>query len=161
MGEAFVEQLVPQKTTGKTMLKLAGLIALCVVSLPIGLSTGFFVLPLILIFVVFYFWKRLSYIEYEYIYCNGELDIDRIAGMESRKRFISIDVRDMEILAPSGASALQPYQNLKVYDCSSNTGAHTYEVVAERKGQKVRVIFEPNKEILDAMRLLAPRKVMM
>ncbi len=162
MGENYVEQLIKQKMTTKSMMIIAGLVFLSFVSVVVGfvILPGFFIIPVIVIFLAYYFGKRYTSIEYEYVYYNGEIDIDRIMGMESRKRFISINAKDMEILAPSGSSALQPYQNLKVYDCSTNTGAHAYEVVTEKKGQKVRVIFEPNKEILDGMRMFAPRKVL-
>ena len=51
------------------------------------------------------------------------------------------------------------YANLKTIDCSSNTGAKTYEIVGTRKGQLVRVIFEPSQKLVDGIRLLAPRKV--
>ncbi len=175
MGENYVEQLVKQKMTGKTLMIVVGLVALCFICAVAGFIFGVLPIALVIIFIVYYFGKRFTSIEYEYVYYNGEIDIDRISGREARKRFISISAKDMEILAPSGSSALQPYQNLKVYDCSSNTGAHTYEVVAKKKvtGSKkksnatdgneplVRVVFEPNKEILDGMRLYAPRKVLL
>lgn len=163
MGENYVEQLVKQKMTTKSMLILAGLVFLSFVSVVVGLFIlpGMFIIPVIVIFAAYYFGKRFTSLEYEYVYYNGEVDIDRIMGMEARKRFITISAKDMEILAPSGSSALQPYKNLKVYDCSSNSGAHTYEVVTKKKEQNVRIIFEPNKEILDGMRLFAPRKVLL
>ncbi len=163
MGENYVEQLVKQKMTTKSMLIVAGLVFLSFVSVVVGLFIlpGMFIIPVVVIFLAYYFGKRFTSLEFEYVYYNGEVDIDRIMGMESRKRFVTISAKDMEILAPSGSSALQPYQNLKVYDCSTNTGAHAYEVVTEKKGQKVRIIFEPNKEILDGMRMFAPRKVLL
>ena len=162
MGETYIEQLIKQKMTTATLFKIAGLLLAEVASIGVVVLfiPQFFILPLLVLFGVIFFIKRISCVEFEYIYCNGEVDIDRILGMESRKRFVSIDARKMEILAPVGASALAPYKDLKVYDCSTNTGAHAYEVVTERKGKKVRIIFEPNKEILDGLRLYAPRKVL-
>ncbi|MEE1314386.1 MAG: hypothetical protein UHS49_01285 [Faecalimonas sp.] len=160
MGEAFTEQLVRQKMTGKTMLKLVGLVALVLVSIVATMILPILsVLVVVALFVAYYFGKRLMCVEFEYVYFNGELDIDRIMGMEARKRLLSTSVKDMEVLAPSGASVLQPYQNLKVYDCSTNSGNHTYELVAKVKEQNVRIIFEPNEEILQGMRYYAPRKV--
>jgi len=65
----------------------------------------------------------------------------------------------MEVLAPTGSPELRPYQELKVYDCSSKTENKTYEIVAKLKEQNVRIIFEPNDTILQGMRFYAPRKV--
>jgi hypothetical protein len=106
-----------------------------------------------------YLWGRWKCVEYEYIYFNGELDIDRILGMEARKRVITISAKEMEVLAPTGSPELRPYQQLKVYDCSSKTENKTYEIVAKLKGENVRIIFEPNDIILEGMRFYAPRKV--
>ncbi len=176
MGENYIEQLVKQNMTGKSILKIVGLVAMVLVSFIVSMLFPFLmILPVVAIFVAFYFGKRFSCVEFEYIYYNGDMDIDRILGKETRKRFISISAKDMEIIAPSGSSALRPYENLKVYDCSTNSGTHTYEIVTKKivTGSKkksnategdaplVRIIFEPNKEILDGMRMFAPRKVLL
>ncbi len=160
MGDSYTEQLVKQKASSTIMLKKIGLIIAIIICAVIAMAVpALVVLPALGIFGLFYLWRRWSSVEYEYIYFNGELDIDRIMGQEARKRLISISAKDMEILAPTGYGELQRYQNLKVYDCSSMTGNKTYEIVAKLKDQNVRVIFEPNDTILQGMRFYAPRKV--
>ena len=162
MGESYTEQLVKQKTSGQTMLKKAGLIvALMILEVIAMIIPVLIVLPALGIMGVWYLWKRWSSVEFEYIYYNGEIDIDRIMGREARKRVFSASAKEMEVLAPTGSDQLRPFQNLKVYDCSSNTGNKTYELVAKVKDQNVRVIFEPNDEILQGMRYYAPRKVIL
>lgn len=160
MGDSYTEQLVKQKTTMATTLKKIALILGVVICILVAMLVPVLViLPAIGIMVVYFFWKRLSSLEFEYIYYNGDLDIDRIMGMEARKRVFSTNAKEMEVLAPTGSIELQPYQNLKVLDYSTNTGNPTYELVAKVKEQNVRVIFEPNDTILDGMRMYAPRKV--
>ena len=160
MGDSYTEQLVKQKTSTKTMLKKFGLIVALVISILLVFVIPFLaILPVIAIVVIGFLWKRWSCLEYEYIYYNGEIDIDRIMGMESRKRVFSTSAKDMEVLAPTGSIELQPFQNLKVFDYSSNSGNATYELVAKAKDQNVRVIFEPNDTILQGMKYYAPRKV--
>ena len=142
------------------MLKKFGLIVALVISILLVFVIPFLaILPVIAIVVIGFFWKRWSCLEYEYIYFNGEIDIDRIMGIESRKRVFSTSAKDMEVLAPTGSIELQPFQNLKVFDYSSNSGNATYELVAKAKDQNVRVIFEPNDTILQGMKYYAPRKV--
>ena len=79
---------------------------------------------------------------------------------QKRKRVFEMNVRDMEVLAPTGSIELQQYQRTKTYDFSSGVeGARTYEMVTISQGQTVKIIFEPNKTILEGMKMLAPRKV--
>ena len=160
MGDSYTEQLVRQNASSATMLKKVGLIIAIIVCGFIAMFIPFLIiLPAFGIMGLVYLWRRWSSVEYEYLYFNGELDIDRIMGMEARKRVISVSAKEMEVLAPTGSIELQPYQNLKVYDCSSKTGNKTYEIVTKLKDQNVRVIFEPNDIILQGMRFYAPRKV--
>lgn len=162
MSDSFTEQLVKQNATASAVLKRVAVvlgIILCVVimiAVPI-----FFILPAAGIFALMYLWKRFGSVEFEYIYYNGEIDIDKIMGKEARKRVVSISAKDMTILAPTGSGELNRFMQLKTYDCSSKSGARTYEAITKLKEQDVRVIFEPNDEILQGMRYLAPRKVIL
>ena len=79
--------------------------------------------------------------------------------MIKRKRLFSVNVKTLEVLAPTGSVELQQYKNVKAYDCSSNTGNKTYEMVFVKSEKTVKVIFEPNETILNGMRMFAPRKV--
>ena len=164
MTDNFIEQLVTRKTTIDVVFKKIGLILVTVIS-----ALAMIVLPQlfqILMWVtvglcVFdYFMFRRMNIEYEYSYFNGDLDIDKIMNKESRKKLFFVNVKEMEVIAPTGSDALRPFTQLKKLDFSSAMpGAKTYEMVTEFKGNKVRVVFEPNEEMLHAMRDLAPRKV--
>ena len=159
MGENYTEQLVRQNATSQTKLKRLSLIAVFMVML-----TATFAIPMLFTLTfaygifVFYIWKRFN-LEYEYIYYNGDVDIDVIKGMMKRKRLFSVNAKTLEVLAPSGSVELQQYSNLKTYDCSTNTGNKTYEMVFTKGEKKVKVIFEPNDTILHGMRMFAPRKV--
>ena len=159
MGENYTEQLVRQNATSQTKLKKMALIAGGVV-----LAAAMLVIPVLLVPTIVYAvivasnWKRLN-LEYEYLYYHGDIDIDVIKGMIKRKRMFSANVKNLEVLAPTGSRELQPYSELKAYDCSSNTGNKTYEMVFMKDDKKIRVIFEPNDTILQGMRMFAPRKV--
>ena len=158
MGDSFTEQLVRQKTSTQTMMKKALLIVAFVILIIIAMMIPVLVfLPVLGMMGVWYLWKRWDCVEFEYSYYNGELDIDRIMGREARKRVFSVSAKEMEVLAPTGSDQLRPFQDLKVLDCSSNTGSQTYELVAKVKEQNVRVVFEPNDVILQGMRNYAPR----
>ena len=159
MSDYYIEQRVKQNMKGKTMLKIVGLIFSMFLAMWIAL-----IIPLLFMlafpYVAFagFLIKRSSY-EYEYLFCQGDLDIDRIMAKAARKRVVSVNIKEMEVMAPVGSRELDRYKGLKVLDCSSNAGNDAYILVAKRKGQLVRILFEPNEKLIDGIRLLAPRKV--
>ena len=72
----------------------------------------------------------------------------------------STNIKEVEVLAPEGSDALRPFQGLKVLDFSSmEPERKKYVMVTSYKGEKVRVLIEPNDVILNGMKYLAPRKV--
>lgn len=162
MNEFYTEQLVKQKATLSTMIKKSAVVVFVIVMFLVALLISLAAIPLFIgaVALAVFLWKRFN-LEFEYLYYNGDLDIDKIMGMQKRKRVFSANVKIMEVIAPSGSFELQQYQNLKKYDCSTNSGNKTYEMVIPHKGQKVRVIFEPNEKILQDLRRWEPRKVIL
>ena len=160
MSDFYTEQLVKRKTTAAVTIQKAALIAVTIVSfLLIFLIPFAIIVPVVLIVVDVIMFKRMN-LEFEYLYVNGDLDIDKIMSKEKRKRAYSMNVKDLEVIAPMGSHELDPYQNLKPVDFSSGEEDHKkYVMVVAQNGKTEKVIFEPNATILDGMRLLAPRKV--
>ena len=160
MTDTFVEQLVKRRATIETALKKAALVSVTLFAAFMALSLPiFFLVTIGLIFLDSFLFKRMN-LEFEYSYFNGELDIDKIFNRASRKKVFSTDIKKMEVLAPVGHDNLNGYQRLKVYDFTSkNTDSKVYEMVTPYKGELVRVWFEPNENMLDSIRNIAPRKV--
>lgn len=160
MSDYYTEQLVKQKTKTSSIMMKAALIAVTAVSIFIAWMFPLaMILPVLMIVVDVVVFKRFD-LEFEYLYVNGDLDIDKIMAKQKRKRVFETNVRDLEVIAPTGSVELQQYQRTKTYDFSSRReGAKTYEMVTMSQGQTVKIIFEPNKTILEGMKMLAPRKV--
>lgn len=160
MNDCYIEQLVKQRPPFSTRLKKAALIiATIIVILFVVINPLVFPIIILMIALDRFLFKRMD-LEYEYVFFNGDLDIDKVMAKESRKRILATNIKDMDVIAPSGSVELQAYQKLKTYNYSTRTpGNKTYEAVITKKGRKVKVIFEPNEEILKGMRLYAPRKV--
>lgn len=160
MNDFYTEQLVKRKTTGKVMLAKAGLIILTLVSLILLLKTPFaLILTMVLIALDIFLFRNMD-LEYEYLFVNGELDVDKIIARSKRKKVFSANVEELELLAPTGSSELRLVQAEKTYNYSSIAeGRKTYELIVSQKGQKIKVIFEPNDTILNGFKTLAPRKV--
>lgn len=160
MSDFYTEQLVKRKATSADMAKRVGLIVLTVASVAAIFLVPFGILaPVIMIVLDIFLFKRFN-VEYEYLYVNGDLDIDKIMSKEKRKKIFSMHISELEVLAPTGDPELRPFQNVKAVNYSSLEPNHkTYEMVIVQNGQKSRIIFEPNATIVEGMRMLAPRKV--
>lgn len=160
MNDYYTEHLVKRKTTGGTVLKKAGLIALTILTILLQTRIPFAMLLTIGMLVLDVFMFRGMDLEYEYLYVNGDLDIDKIMAKSKRKRIFSTNVGELELLAPTGSSELRLIQVKKTYNYSTMVpGNKTYELIVNQKGQKIKVIFEPNETILKGFKMLAPRKV--
>ena len=160
MNDFYTEQLLKRKTSASSYVLVGVCAALAIISFVAILLLPFGILiPLILGFLTYLLYQRTN-LEYEYLYVNGDLDIDRIMARTRRKKVFSCNVRDMEIVAPVGSPELRPFANVKAKDFSSNMANHkVYEMILIVNGEKTRILFEPNDTILEGMRMLAPRKV--
>lgn len=99
-------------------------------------------------------------IEYEYLYLDKELSVDKIKNQSSRKKVATYRLETMEVMAPKGSDRLAPYQNLKARDFSSETTeGNAFELVVEGEKGKERIIIDTNEELLKAMRMAAPRAI--
>ena len=150
MDDFYTEQLIKKQANSKDMLKKVGLIAITVVSvllafvIPIGI-----ILPIVMIVIDVLVIRSLN-VEYEYVFVNGDLDIDKIMNKSRRKRMFSIDAEQMELLAPVGAVELMQYKKAKTYDYTSGTGkAPVYALIASDKGEVKQILFEPNETIIE------------
>ena len=166
MGDVFKEQLIKRKPSLFDQLTKTGLI-LAVVALFLPSMTNQFMFrfaPFITLGAGVGAWWVIGRLrkEYEYIFTNGELDIDIIYNKASRKRLFTGEVKNFEIMAPAhDPSHKQAFDNVvEVLDYSTgNPNENTYAFVTKYKGKRVKVILEPNEEMLDAIvKVLAPRK---
>lgn len=161
MSDTYVEWMVKKKTSmGMQFLKILT-IMLAVVFVLVGMM----ILPALIIGVIMavaaYFVTMNVDLEYEYLYLDKEITIDKIMNKSKRKRVVKYDVERMEILAPINSYHLDNYKNrnAKAVDYSSGVGKQpdTRYVMYYEGG--VKVILEPSMEMVQAIKNVAPRKV--
>ena len=160
--ETYVECMVKKKANGLMSALKVLLIGITVIT---GLL-GFMGLIVFLIIaevagVGAYFVSLNANLEYEYLYVDKQLTVDKIMARTRRKKVETFDLERMEILAPIKSWHLDDYKNrqLKVVDYSSGVEQQPdirYSMIYN--GEK-RVIFEPNAEMVAAIKSIAPRKV--
>ena len=162
MSEAYTELLIKRKPAfGMIVAKslLIGLTGACLVLTLLG--NPFTILGMVIFGAIFYFARGKADLEYEYLYVGGELSVDKIIGRQKGKAVMNMAMEKVELVAPTNSEHLNEYKNksLKKIDLTSNTGKPSYTIIYHGKEIQYRVLMELNKEIVDAMYNIAPRKV--
>ncbi len=163
MDNTFIEQLVRQENKSKNILKKIGLIVLAIVLSVAGLFILKTFFPIVFVVICFGTWFLLRRIdkEYEYIYTDGNLDIDCIYHRSMRKRMVSLDCKLFQIIAPADEPQYQAKFNAK-YDKVLNAGSgavnsRTFIGIAKKDEKTLKLIFEPDERILESMKKYIPR----
>jgi hypothetical protein len=163
MGDIFKEQLVKRKPSVQNRVLRFLLI------LTAGLATFLivFLVPsfgIILAFAVcFGAYYALSYfnVEYEYVFTNGDLDIDIIYSKSRRKRVFSANVKQFDLMCHvddtmrngefTSAQAILDYSG-------GTANENTYAFVTVYKGKRTKVTIEPNDNMLKAIASVMSRQ---
>jgi len=163
MSDLYSEILVKRKDRGQDAAIRVLMIAIVVASCAAGIFFSPFLFLAALGFAVAcYFVFPRMHVEYEYLYVNGELDIDEIFSQQKRKKLMSLDFTNVECVAPLGSHELDSYQNgYTVYDYSALDPENKPYVIVIAEGaekKKVYVQLDDEKVFADIRRRL-PRKV--
>lgn len=153
------EQTVKDKVIKFLLMGLTGLSVVSALLLPIPI---FWILAIVFGVSLYFVLPKLD-LEYEYVFVNGELDIDKIMAKSKRKRAKSLDLTKMEIMAPVNSHRLD-YQNhntnIKVLDFSSGNKEHKIFAVIIPDGKDLcKVLIEPDQELIENIQKSCPRKV--
>ncbi len=162
MRRSYAETVVKREKTLATM-GLGLLMGLGVLLGAILLISGSFlsIIGAVLIVAVVYIFPMLN-VEYEYIFVDGQLDLDRVMGNSKRKRIMRIDMEQVEIIAPSTSNALDSFKNLQgdEKDYSSRSkDSKPYVIVANVENKVYKILFEPDENMINVMKQKTPRKV--
>ena len=165
MNDSYVEVLVPTKTSPVKKFLFTFSMVMLVLSALALLST--LLVPLIVVVIAFgaltfYLYGQVD-VEYEYLYLDREISIDRIMHKSRRKKAANYKVDQMLVLAPKNSYHLDEWKNLqvKVKDFSAGMDRKdTYVMLVEGEGtEKCKVFLTPNEDFVNAVKNVAPRKV--
>jgi len=165
MMDIIKEQAVKKQSTAKNSLLKAGIIVLVfIISIMLFILIPTFA-PILIAVIIFgaYYALSLLDVEYEYIFTNGELDIDCIYSKKRRKRLYSGRVADFELMAhvddKTHSGDFKSAAETKNYSSGTVT-SNTYAFLTVHNGKKLKIIFEPNSEMIQALSTaLSPRKL--
>ena len=164
MGDLYSELLVKKDKTAKDSLLKYGLTVLTM----LAVFAGLIITPLALIIAVAlgiacYFVIPKTDVEYEYLFINGDFDIDMIMSKTKRKKVKSFKLSEADLAAPLDSHRMDYYnsnQKLKVQDFSSGNPEHKrFAIVCRAGAETCKVIIEPDEILAKTMRNTAPSKV--
>ena len=164
MGDVYREILVKQKKTSMDVIKKVLMIAAIVLLAAAGILIHFvfFLLAVAAVFAFNYLSAGLDR-EYEYLYVNGDFDIDVIKNKQRRKRVASYPLNQLAMAAPSGShdlDSLTASGNVTVRDFSSGEEQDrvTCLVYDMDKGREMALV-NIDDDVIRDLRRREPRKI--
>lgn len=162
MSESYVECLVRHKTSPVKVFLKFFFPVLAVLFFLLSVATGLLGLIMAAVCgVLSYFMTLEASIEYEYLYVDKEISIDKIRGQRKRKNVEKFDTGKIEILAPVKSWHLDEYRgrNLKEKDYSIGYEAQPDERYVLICNKDEKLLLSPSPAFVAAVKSVAPRKV--
>ncbi len=165
--DKFHEQLLTTRKSPVFIFMTAAMVVLGFLAV-IALSTitGGFNIGVLILFLLFggaavgaYFLRDMQYREYEYIFTNGNLEIDVIYNMKRRKVMLDKDVKDFEEFGRLTESGLS--KDIKKVVCypldKKDSGDIYYALIADKQRSAYLII--PDEEMLKYINIYYKRRV--
>ena len=165
MNDLYTEASVKKKVTATdTLIKVVAIVVIAVAVLYGFLFNKLLItlLGVVGAFVAYTMLPRLN-VMYEYVFCDGQLDFDKIMAGEKRKHMYRLDFDQVLIMAPENSHALDGYKSnpaAKKLDFTSlEKDCKVYCIVVSAGELQTLVYFEPNEKMISYIKQKAPRKV--
>lgn len=163
--DIFCEYLVKKKSSSDVMKQVLLIIAcvlVCVVSLYLCTFVFFgylWLVPPIWGIAIYgtVILRRNFSLEYEYIFTNGQLDIDVVKGKARRKSLISVQCRNISYMAPYNGTNMSDREVIDVIHDENRRGK--YYADFSQGGVSYRLLFQPPEKILSNMKKYNPRNI--
>lgn len=157
--DSFHEQLTPAYKS--KLYDIYGFLIVCAILLFIlGTTNLILAVAAVGLGVLFFFLRQKEYVEFEYSFTNGDVDIDIIMAASKRKKLISFDAKTIVAMAPEGSYHLDGTPaGKKVIAYPKNTKERVYIAVIQKGAEVKRVHFIPDQEFITYLFKSNPRNV--
>jgi hypothetical protein len=156
--DIFVEEMVVRRKTILNHLATLGMILAGIAVIILVWLVVPFISTVLIIIVGFavYLGVKFQYVEYEYSFTNGDLDIDKIMAKRKRTRELEINQRQVKVMAPYTAeyeSETRDYKVSEVKDFSSskNAAGRWFLIYEKTDGSYAFVVIQPSPRLREAM----------
>lgn len=163
MNESYKELLVKKDRSAKeTLIRVASVIPTVFLGL-LTFLTGNMIFFIIVIGlgVLDYFIFQWTDIEYEYLYLDKEISVDKIMAKTRRKRVMTISVEKVEIMAPEKSYQLDSFRNrqTKVTDLSAGHDLPDQKLYWVFYEGNQKILMNLTEDFAKTVKGIAPRKV--
>ena len=166
MNDYKITQQVKRKSKrfAKPLSVTMVILAVVLVILAIMFDTGLMMPALFA--ALYYVFSINADTEYEYTMENGVMTIDVIRGKRRRKTVHTLDIKDVEVIAPNWHEAVEKYrkdggtEKLKKFDYTSyDDNIPYYTMIAYEDKEKIKLLLDLNISMLEAIKRVYPQKV--
>ena len=165
--DIYKEYMVRQKRTPLTLVCVICLWMLAVSLTPFAVTMSIVTYGLSVpicagIYYLAWWYTSNTSVEFEYIFTNGELDVDKISGKRKRKRYVTVAVSKFDVCEKAQGERFENYRKdpgLKVkFDASEGVGSENryYAVFTNKAGNRMMMIFSPPLELLEDIKRYNP-----
>ena len=167
MNDYKITQQVKRKSKrfAKPLSVTMVILAVVLVILAIMFDTGL-MMPAFLFAALYYVFSINADTEYEYTMENGVMTIDVIRGKRRRKTVHTLDIKDVEVIAPNWHEAVEKYrkdggtEKLKKFDYTSyDDNIPYYTMIAYEDKEKIKLLLDLNISMLEAIKRVYPHKM--
>lgn len=166
--DIYKEQLVKKATTSKeqakkTVILIGGIFTgAAIMMIVLAYFTSALFLGLVaavgVVYGAFYFVKDMQ-TEYEYLFTNGDLDIDKIMGQRKRKRLTTVKIASVTDFGKLTDDCVLDGDKTVIDASSGYDEDHWYLEFAHREYGASYLYFTPNDELLQLIKDSLPRTV--
>jgi Ca2+/Na+ antiporter len=167
MSSFKITKQVKRKTklSAKVLTKLMLILTVVFILLAIAFTTGYMMFAFLFAALYLLFSTQVDR-EYEYNFENGILTIDVIKGKRRRKTAHTLNMKDLEVLAPNWHDAVARYrknggsEKLPKYDYTSyDEDVPYYTMIIMEDQKKIKLLLDLDGEMLDLIKRVYPQKV--
>ena len=164
MSDGYVECIVKQKQAAIWKFLKVLLIVLAVLFFVMALLTMLgivFFLLAVAAGVGSYVVNLFTDLEYEYLYIDKELTVDKVMAKSRRKRVATYSLNSIEAMGPINSYHLDNYRNRqgKVVDYSIGEELKPDRRYAIYYEGGLKILISPSEELVKAMKNASPRKI--
>lgn len=152
MKDYYAEHLINKyDSTSNSIAKCALILVTCFSLYGVAKNPSWIVITILLVALDIWLFWRMD-VEYEYLFINDELSIDKVMAKSKRKTVFKVHMRDVELIAPVDSGEARPYQKIKIRNFSSRRSeGNVYLMIITEDDGCVGLKFEPSPEILAGM----------
>ena len=100
-----------------------------------------------------------TFVEYEYAFTNGDLDVDKIIAKKKRKEMVSANIRQLTDFGKY-SDGMEETEDMTVIFATDNIAEHEYyaDFTDESYGS-TRLVFAPDERMLENIQKFLPAKL--